>query len=217
MKLYRKGMLRAAISAAIIVVVLLIVGGNVFVTNQLIERNQPAVSITPGSPTKGDKGEKGDKGDRPTAQEVQQAVTDYCTSTGVCEGSRPSTEDVFAAVAKFCENNACRGNDGAAGLDGQNAPLVTTEQIASVVNTYCSDGRCRGADGINGLDGKDGVVIPMVWACVLRSDETTPAPLMTKQYESWKYANEPDEAYRDQFELSPGQKCVDPVDLRDAA
>lgn len=163
---------------------------------------------------------KGEKGDRPTQEETLQAVRDYCLETGKCEGGTPTYSNVLAAVSQFCLDNTCKGRDG----------LPATDiQIQTQVTAFCASGVCIGAkgetglegkagiDGLNGLNGADGLSPPpTVWACVLRSKETTPAVFVTKQFEAWKYSLEPDTAYRDQYEIPATQPCVNPINLTGA-
>jgi hypothetical protein len=201
---------RGVARTAVIVFVLLIVGGNVFFTNQLIERNQPAVSITPGSPTKGEKGDKGDKGDRPTALEVKQAVTDYCLDTGTCEGESPSIETVYAAVTRYCLVITCHGTDGS---NGRDAAAVTDAQIQAQVAAYCAATECIGRDGKDGADGANGLPgeagrSPLL-ACVIRSSSG-----VDDRYVAWKYSDEEDNQYKDLYKLPVLAECTNAVDLR---
>lgn len=93
-----------------------------------------------------------------TASQIRSAVEDYCRLNRCqgADGRTPSPADVVRAVAEFCKDQACRGEpgtngkDGQAGVAGQNAPPITLDQLASAVAAYCSTGVCIGPAGIDG-------------------------------------------------------------------
>ncbi|MEI4745867.1 hypothetical protein [Rhodococcus erythropolis] len=221
MRLLSKESVHYGLLAGVAVVITAVVWGNVVVTNRLMENNEPAVSITPGTIVNGrdgKDGERGPKGDSPTATEIRQAVANYCASTGLCEGRAPSQAVVYAAVTKFCSSNECRGASGAGGFDGKDgkdAAPVTDSQIQQQVVLYCRNNNCvgpTGADGtgLPGTDGQPGTdgLSPLI-SCVIRD-----GGISGSKYVAWRYEDETDSAYRDIYKLPTWAECQTPVDLR---
>lgn len=219
MKVSGRTLAKTGIGLAAILVIVGVFWGNVFVTNMLFEQNKDAVTITPVAPVRGDRGErgpKGDKGDQPSAEDVRQAVADYCAASGLCEGKAPSASIVYAAVTRYCTENTCRGesgangtngNNGKDGRDGKDAPAITNTQIQEQVAAYCAEFGCDGPAGENGLPGINGRT-PVI-SCVIRSGSIGP-----DYYVAWKYTDEPNSEYRDIYQVPPMSSCSNPVDLR---
>lgn len=208
------GMTRPQKIAVILFVVMTMfaIGFLIVATMQIKDRaergEQYVTTIAPNSP--GIKGEKGDQGPPPTADQVKQAVYQYCAETGVCDGHQPSLAAVFAAVTQYCDAGSCKGDDGANGRD------ATPAQIQSAVSSYCANGNCKGEAGDDGAVGATGATGPAgssgrspVLACVIRTVNNT----MTR-FTAWKYTDEPDQSYRDLYKLPTWAECNAPIDLR---
>ena len=156
-------------------------------------------------------GPRGESGSSiaPTEAQVAAAVVSYCTTNGRCDPRSPSAEQVAIAVSDYCSTrNNCTGPTGATGsngANGQDGQSATTEQIMLAVQNYCADGRCTGPTGSQGLPGANGQ--DPVMSCVIRE-----ANGIDRQYVAWRYAVEPDTAYKDLYLLpvwAQGSNCVD--------
>jgi hypothetical protein len=79
------------------------------------------------------------------------------------DGRTPTAAEVRAVVGQvvgqFCANDACKGEPGIDGQDGEPGPAPTDEQFDAALARYCSSqpgGTCEGESGRDGVDGKDG-------------------------------------------------------------
>ena len=151
-------------------------------------------------------GKPGDNGlsQEPNQAQISAAIIEYCAG-GRCDSKTPTQAQILEAIASYCAGGICRGQS------GQDAAPITAEQILAAVTAYCADGRCRGADGqsITGPAGPQGERgDSTVMSCVMRQVNAT-----SVRYVSWKYASEPDAAYRDIYKLPAWAECTNPVDL----
>lgn len=133
-------------------------------------------------------------GQVPSQAQLSAALLEYCSNSR-CDAKSPTQDQIFSAITAYCQGGVCKGSD---------AIPVTVEQILNAVNSYCSDGRCRGTIGPTGAQGENTIM-----ACVIRTVNDVKG-----NYVSWKYASEPDAAYRDLYKLATWAECSSPIDLR---
>lgn len=133
-------------------------------------------------PIAGLPGEQGEQGPPPSDDQVQRAVSLYC-STGVCRGPSgpggipgvpgrpgvngqpPTPAQVAAAVSAFCNaRGECRGPEGTEGdkgdpgdqgTQGERGPGPTDAQVLGAVQSYCGaeSQPCKGDKGDKGDPG----------------------------------------------------------------
>jgi hypothetical protein len=123
-----------------------------------------------------------------------------------------------STVAWLAGLQGVQGTAGIQGLQGiQGIPglSATDAQTAAAVTAYCFSMLCQGPMGLAGADGANGAVGPVgpaapavFFSCVTRTVNAVPT-----EYEAWKYVNEPDSAYRNQYTIVAPATCPNPVDL----
>lgn len=132
----------------------------------LCEKADKVVEEAPVQPTiKGEKGDEGSPGDTgpsgppPSAEQVAQAVKEYC-ATGACQGAVTS-QQVSAAVLQYCSNhNACKGDSGSVGEVGARGEKGDTGATGQA-----------GQDGKDGTDGKNGAnAYPFTFTFTIHDD-----------------------------------------------
>lgn len=120
----------------------------------------------------GKQGQQGIQGPPPSAAQVANAVSLYCSS-GRCDGDNATESQVRTAVASYCNDRGeCRGpagadgragsdggpgQPGADGADGEPGPGPSASQVEAAVQAYCSTRNgCRGPQGEVGETGPAG-------------------------------------------------------------
>jgi hypothetical protein len=123
---------------------------------------------TPAPGPSGPPGPKGEQGPGPSAEQIDLAVTSYCSGHDGCTGT-PTRAEVASAVTAYCATGVCvgpsgstgpsgaagkNGNDGQTGAQG---PGPTDDQVQAAVVAYCAaHSGCTGPAGRNGTDGSTG-------------------------------------------------------------
>lgn len=150
-------------------------------------------------------GDTGASGVGPSQEEIAFAVVQYCAG-GRCDGRSPTTEQVIQAVVSYCQSGACKGDKGdtgATGATGEAGSSATPEEIAQAVSDYCAaNNGCQGPQGATGVSGAQGAPgEPVQLSCVISQGN---------QYIAWKYASEPNTAYRLLYWINnnKGTDCV---------